>query len=97
MASTGLDSHSLGQFRSTLGEKPPSSDPVRRGSLSVSPSVRDEEAVHEGGNSLKPVSDQTTRRLKPRHIQLIGIGGYVQRDARANAQIVVNADGAGTV
>lgn len=29
------------------------------------------------GNSLKPVYDYTHRRLKSRHIQLIGIGGYV--------------------
>ena len=28
-------------------------------------------------NNLKPVSDSTHRKLKPRHVQLIGIGGYV--------------------
>lgn len=27
------------------------------------------------GNSLKPIYDSTHRKLKPRHIQLIGIGG----------------------
>ena len=30
-----------------------------------------------GGSSLQPVYDSTHRKLKPRHIQLIGIGGYV--------------------
>jgi len=29
------------------------------------------------GSSLQPVYDSTHRKLKPRHIQLIGIGGYV--------------------
>lgn len=29
------------------------------------------------GNSLKPASDSTHRRLKSRHIQLIGIGGTI--------------------
>lgn len=81
MASTGHDSHSIGQFRSTLTDKSPIGDPVGQGSLSVNPSIRHEEAMpfpHEVGNSLKPVYDQTNRRLKPRHIQLIGIGGYLQ-------------------
>lgn len=32
-------------------------------------------AFPEDGNPLVPVNDQTARRLKPRHIQLIGIGG----------------------
>lgn len=82
MASTGLDSDSIsiGQFRSTLSDKPPLGDPLRQRSSSLNPSIRDEEAMpfpHQVGNSLKPVHDQTNRRLKPRHIQLIGIGGYL--------------------
>lgn len=28
-------------------------------------------------NDLKPFYDNTRRKLRPRHIQLIGIGGYV--------------------
>ncbi|MCJ1430468.1 hypothetical protein MMC29_008386 [Sticta canariensis] len=80
MASTGHDSHSIGQFRSTLTDKSPMGDPVRQRSSSVNPSIRDEEAMpfpHQVRNSLKPVYDQTNRRLKPRHIQLIGIGGVI--------------------
>lgn len=42
--------------------------------------------------ALKPVNDQTNRTLKPRHIELIGIGGYVQRDLEPCA-IVMNTDG----
>ena len=30
-------------------------------------------------DSLKPINDDTHRKLKPRHIQLIGIGGYANR------------------
>ena len=33
-------------------------------------------------DSLKPVFDNTHRKLKPRHIQLIGIGGYVIKGRR---------------
>lgn len=32
-------------------------------------------AFPEDGNPLVSVHDKTARRLKPRHIQLIGIGG----------------------
>lgn len=38
-------------------------------------------------NSLKPIYDDTHRKLKPRHIQLIGIGGY-----ESNAAYRVHAD-----
>ena len=38
-------------------------------------------------DSLKPILDDTHRKLKPRHIQLIGIGGYTRRLAlRPRAQ-----------
>lgn len=43
--------------------------------------VDDEALPHSPGddNSTKPVFDNTHRKLKPRHIQLIGIGGYEER------------------
>ena len=31
----------------------------------------------DSSHNLKPVSDSTHRKLKPRHIQLIGIGGTI--------------------
>jgi yeast amino acid transporter len=31
----------------------------------------------DDSDDLKPVYDTTHRKLKPRHIQLIGIGGYL--------------------
>lgn len=38
-------------------------------------------------DSLKPIYDDTHRKLKPRHIQLIGIGGYESSPAyRASAE-----------
>lgn len=40
------------------------------------PSPERAPAFPEDGNPLGPVNDKTARRLKPRHIQLIGIGGY---------------------
>ena len=46
--------------------------------------VKDEEGATQppyspgdSTNNLKPVGDSTHRKLKPRHIQLIGIGGCV--------------------
>ncbi|OAX82891.1 hypothetical protein ACJ72_02759 [Emergomyces africanus] len=41
----------------------------------VSPGANDAVSVDEA--SIKPSTDQTHRRLKPRHIQLIGIGGTI--------------------
>lgn len=42
----------------------------------VSPVANDDSSVDEG-QSMKPSKDQTHRKLKPRHIQLIGIGGTI--------------------
>lgn len=39
------------------------------------PAVEDREGSIEEG--LKPVYDHTHRKLKPRHVQLIGIGGVI--------------------
>lgn len=47
----------------------PRSQKVESGDHEVAP------AFPEDGNPLVLVNDQTARRLKPRHIQLIGIGG----------------------
>ena len=68
MASTGVDPRA-GQ---KAGEKYRFDDtPIARG-------VEDEEyAAPEYLDGLKPVYDSTHRKLKPRHIQLIGIGGLV--------------------
>ncbi|KAK2803956.1 hypothetical protein FQN50_006760 [Emmonsiellopsis sp. PD_5] len=33
--------------------------------------------VSSGSSAIKPASDTTHRKLKPRHIQLIGIGGTI--------------------
>ena len=43
-------------------------------------------------DSLKPILDDTHRKLKPRHIQLIGIGGYMSRLALSSR--VQDADAA---
>lgn len=74
----------MGELRSTLGLKSPIGDPPRQESLSESANVRDEEAMlylYDEGSSLKPVYDMTSRRLKARHVELIGMEGYVQHDA----------------
>ncbi|WEW55561.1 general amino acid permease agp2 [Emydomyces testavorans] len=41
------------------------------------PGSRTSDDDDNGGASLKPPADHTHRKLKPRHIQLIGIGGTI--------------------
>lgn len=43
--------------------------------------VHDDEANPPYDSTEKLVQDSTHRKLKPRHIQLIGIGGYVAHPA----------------
>lgn len=42
-------------------------------------------------DSLKPIYDDTHRKLKPRHIQLIGIGGYESNSAYRDSAEQANA------
>jgi hypothetical protein len=73
MASTGFEHHGAPGVPSIRSNEKYAYDetPMARG-------VDDDEALpHSPGDddSLKPVLDYTHRKLKPRHIQLIGIGG----------------------
>ena len=75
MTSTGIERPGAGSIRSI--EKYDET-PMARG-------VDDEvPRTYSPGDddSLKPVFDNTHRKLKPRHIQLIGIGGYVIKGRR---------------
>ena len=75
MTSTGIEHPSAGSIHSI--EKYDET-PMARG-------VDDEvTGTYSPGDddSLKPVFDNTHRKLKPRHIQLIGIGGYVTKGRR---------------
>lgn len=58
---------------SPLFDKSQAGDVLPKGPLEVDENLR---YSPDDGNSLKPVYDSTHRKLKPRHIQLIGIGGY---------------------
>lgn len=82
MASTGVGSRfSVG--RQVKHEKDGLNDSAQTEKLSsrhVDGSNEPESDVQhglEGSDQFKPHQDKTHRRLKPRHIQLIGIGGYV--------------------
>ena len=72
MASTGLDHPTSDDVRSThrdeMNEKT-----VAYG---VDDNVRASSPISD--DSDKPLIDSTHRKLKPRHIQLIGIGGYLK-------------------
>lgn len=72
MASTGFEALS-GEQQSQQERKP------ANGTLIAKVEEADEAVRYSptDGNSLKPVHDYTHRRLKSRHIQLIGIGGCV--------------------
>lgn len=49
--------------------------------------VHDSEAHPPYDSTEKLVQDSTHRKLKPRHIQLIGIGGYVTLRPRSVARV----------
>ncbi|KAI4164765.1 MAG: hypothetical protein LQ342_001740 [Letrouitia transgressa] len=59
---------------SPLFDKSQAGDVLPKGPLEVDENLR---YSPDDGNSLKPVYDSTHRKLKPRHIQLIGIGGTI--------------------
>ena len=72
MASTGLDHPVSDDVRSThrneMSEKSVS--------YGGGENVRASSPISD--DSKKPLIDSTHRKLKPRHIQLIGIGGYLK-------------------
>lgn len=87
MASTGFEHHGAAETRSTKSNEKYAYDET-----AMARGVDDEALPHSSGDddSLKPIFDNTHRKLKPRHIQLIGIGGYErtlldQREAERNA------------
>jgi amino acid permease len=76
MASTGFEAG--GSPKKTMHGKENYDDKEYK--LDETPSaygVRDDEANPAYDSTEKLVQDSTHRKLKPRHIQLIGIGGYV--------------------
>ena len=77
MASTGLDHPTMAEVRSThvaQNEKHAMDEtPIAFG---IDDDVR--ASSFNSDRSNKPLFDNTHRKLKPRHIQLIGIGGYVE-------------------
>ena len=78
MASTAVDK---GALQPTHAHKGPYSEKYPIDETPIAYGVNEPEAARPyspgGGSSLQPVYDSTHRKLKPRHIQLIGIGGYV--------------------
>ena len=87
MASTALPDHTAAiRSTSNTSNSKPYTEKYPVDETPIAYGVKDEEerTGHQppyspGGstNDLKPVADSTHRKLKPRHIQLIGIGGYV--------------------
>ncbi|KKZ63532.1 hypothetical protein EMCG_02157 [[Emmonsia] crescens] len=76
---TSIETHAQPAAKTSDIEKFPSGELRKRPYTDflepVSPDANDASSVDEG--SLKPSTDQTHRKLKPRHIQLIGIGGTI--------------------
>lgn len=73
MGSTGLEQLGAAHVRSINNMEKYNETPMTR--------VVDDEAIpYSPGDEdfLKPSIDSTHRKLKPRHIQLIGIGGFVE-------------------
>ena len=72
MALTALDHSTLDDVRSTHRDETDEKS-VAHG---VDENVRALSPISDDSN--KPLIDSTHRKLKPRHIQLIGIGGYLR-------------------
>ena len=72
MASTSVDHPALDDVRLTHRDE--------MDEKSVAYGVDDNDRVSSpiSDDSNKPLIDSTHRKLKPRHIQLIGIGGYLR-------------------
>ena len=82
MTSTAVDK---GGLHPTHAQKAPYSEKCALDETPIAYGVHEPEAARPyspgGGSSLQPVYDSTHRKLKPRHIQLIGIGGYATHSA----------------
>ena len=83
MASTSIDRPITAEVRSIHNEK------YGKHSMDETPiayGVDDEVRAPslDSDESNRPLFDSTHRKLKPRHIQLIGIGGYVKNTTRTS-------------
>ena len=76
MASTGLEVGS-GPERTIRGKEGYDDKEYKVDETPSGYGLRDDEANPAYDSTEKLVQDSTHRKLKPRHIQLIGIGGYV--------------------
>ncbi len=76
MASTGFEAVG-GPERTTHGKENYDDKEYKLDETPSTYGVRDDEANPAYDSTEKLVQDSTHRKLKPRHIQLIGIGGYV--------------------
>ena len=72
MSSTAFDKSSPGNARPT--EKWTADETAA--AVGVKAEAQDHLPYSSSEESFTPIHDNTHRRLKPRHIQLIGIGGY---------------------
>ena len=72
MASTALDHPALDGVHSTHRDEMDEKSVA----YGVDDNVRASSPISDDSN--KPLIDSTHRKLKPRHIQLIGIGGYLK-------------------
>lgn len=82
MASTGLDRPIMADVRSIHNNEKNEKHPIDETPIAYG---IDDEARAPSLNSdasNQPLFDSTHRKLKPRHIQLIGIGGYVKHKMR---------------
>ena len=65
-------------IKSSGGSKTPLDEtPLAYGVPNEEKEIQPRYSVGDGGNGESPVYDSTHRKLKPRHIQLIGIGGTI--------------------
>lgn len=82
MASTGIDHRRFSEKEHISSTQQFSETPLAKGvaddpSLPSTYTPRASSSPSDNESQLKPIYDSTHRKLKPRHIQLIGIGGTI--------------------
>ena len=82
MASTAIDHGRFTEKEHVASTRPFSETPIAKG-VADDPTLRNtytpraSSSPSDSESQLKPLFDSTHRKLKPRHIQLIGIGGTI--------------------
>lgn len=90
MASTGLDHPTVPSVPSIHHNEKDEKHPANETPIAYGVNDQARATSFNSDDSNKPLFDSTHRKLKPRHIQLIGIGGYVEMRIQLRGGRILN-------